>query len=455
MLQPQIFKSNDIRGIVTGPDLEWDLAGASALGSAYVALSDLAGKTFVIGRDMRQLGEELSSAFVDAARRAGANVVDIGLSSTDELWFASGELGIPGVQFTASHNPSEYNGIKFCLAHAAPVAADFTALLRSRAEQAPVEADQAGSYRTWDALSAYAKFIRDQAGATPGRRRLRVVVDAGNGMAGHTAGPVLEPLDLEVIGLFLEPDGTFPNHPPNPLVPENLLDAQAAVRESGADLGLVFDGDADRCFIIDELGEVVDPSSITAMIAERAVEREPGATIVINTITSRAVDQVVREAGGQTVISRVGHTAVKALMAEHSAAFGGEHSAHYYFREFWGADSGMLAAMHVLAMLADGDRPLSELVRRFGRYARSGELNSVVQDAAAVTKAVEAAFEGRGTVDASDGLTIAAPTPELNWWFNLRSSNTEPLLRLNVEATDEATMIEIRNQVQAIIKENA
>ena len=281
-----------------------------------------------------------------------------------------------------------------------------------------------------------------------GARRLRVVYDAGNGMAGHTAPAVLAPLNIDLIGLFTELDGSFPNHPPNPLEPQNLLDAQAAVRTHRADVGLVFDGDADRCFIVDERGEVVSPSLITALIARQELAREPGGTIVINTITSRAVNQVVARAGGRLVISLVGHTAVKALMAQHDAIFGGEHSAHYYFRDFWGADTGMLAALHVLALLGHSDGTMSDLVAKLPSFAASGELNSTVADVPGTLDRVDAAFAGRGTHDRSDGLTIETD----DWWVNVRPSNTEPLLRLNVEARSEQQMVALRDETLAIIR---
>ena len=446
MLDPRIFKANDIRGVVVGDTPEWDLDGARALGAAFVALTGA--DEFVLGRDMRTLGRELSLAFADGARRAGASVVDIGLASTDQLWFASGWLSVPGVQFTASHNPAEYNGVKFCLADAAPVAADFTVRLRDLAATVDLAGDVVGGYRELDALEAYADKLGDLV-PPRGERGLTVVVDAGNGMAGHTALSVLAGRELDIVGLFLDLDGTFPNHPANPLVPENLVDAQRAVRDHGADLGLVFDGDADRCFIVDERGEVVDPSVITAMIAVAELDKHPGSWIVTNTITSRCVAEAVEARGGRIAVSRVGHTYVKAMMADLGAVFGGEHSAHYYFRDFWSADTGMLAALHVLELLRESGRPLSELVAVYDGYARSGELNSTVDDAAACMEAVAALFEGRGEVGWDDGLIVR--DADAGWWVSLRASNTEPLLRLNVEARDETTMRALRDEVLAAI----
>ena len=386
----------------------------------------------MVGRDMRTSSPGMAAAFIDGVLSRGVNVVDIGLSSTDQLWFASGWLDLPGAMFTASHNPGEYNGIKFCLAGAKPITSAALAEIADRASATePLPGVAPGQRSEQDLLPAYANYLHSLVDLT-GIRRLRVVADAGNGMAGYTLPAVLGGDDLELIGLFLDLDGTFPNHPPNPLEPENLLDAQAAVRDNAADLALVFDGDADRCFIIDERGHVVSPSTITAMIASQELAREPGATIVCNKITSRVVSEVVSAEGGKIVISRVGHTFVKAAMAEHNAIFGGEHSAHYYFRDFWGADTGMLAALHVLAAAGHSDRPLSELVARFDRYAASGEINSLVSDQQMIMDRVAAAFAGRGEQDRLDGLTVSGP----DWWVNVRPSNTEPLLRLNVEAAN-------------------
>ena len=448
VLKEQIFKANDIRGVVQGDSPEWNLAGAKRLGAAFVRLLGLDGATFVVGRDMRVLGRELSLAFIDGARRAGAEAIDLGLTSTDQLWFASGHLGLPGVQFTASHNPASYNGIKFCLANAQPVPAAFTAELRDLADSVAIGEHVAGGYRELDLEADYVARLEQIVPLRQGRR-LKVVVDAGNGMAGMVAPAALSNRDVELVGLYLDLDGSFPNHPANPLEPENLVAAQAAVRAEGADLGLVFDGDADRCFLIDERGKVVDPSVVTAMIALAELDKEPGGVIVINSITSQAVADAV--AGrGRLVRSRVGHTYVKALMASEGAIFGGEHSAHYYFRDFWGADTGMLAALQILELLRTSAQPLSALAARFDGYHRSGELNSAVTDHAAVMAQVERAFSDRGEVTFGDGLSVADSAA--GWWFNLRPSNTEPLLRLNVEARDEATMTSLRDEVLALVR---
>jgi phosphomannomutase len=376
----------------------------------------------------------------------GASVIDIGLASTDGLWFASGHLGIPGVQFTASHNPANYNGIKFCQALAAPITPELMARVKelTYAELAPIA--ESGSLRRLDLLDAYAARLHSLVGLD-GIRRLKVVVDAGNGMAGFTTPAVLGPLNLELVELFTELDGSFPNHPPNPLEPANLVDAQRAVIEHGADLALVFDGDADRCFIIDERGLVVSPSVITALIARAELAREPGGVIVINTITSRAVAEVVEAAGGTIAVSTVGHTRMKAVMAARNAIFGGEHSAHYYFRDFWGADTGMLAALHVLAMLGR-DTSMSALVSQLPTYAASGEINSTVADPPATMGAVAEALGTSGKVSWNDGLLISAE----DWWVSVRESNTEPLLRLNVEAKDDDTVAKLRDTALAIIR---
>ncbi|PID51033.1 MAG: phosphomannomutase/phosphoglucomutase [Propionibacteriales bacterium] len=446
-MEPHIFKANDIRGIVAGPNVEFTVDDAALLGAAWVRELRLSGKSFVMGRDMRTLGPELSSAFRDAALAAGANVIDIGLASTDMLWFASGVHQMPGVQFTASHNPSNYNGIKFCLAGALPIPADLLPRLARAAENVVQSSKSLGEYREQDMLDAYADYLHSLVELS-GLRHLRVVVDAGNGMGGYTTGPVLGRLNLEIIGLYLELDGSFPNHPPNPLVPENLVDAQNAVREHDADLGLVFDGDADRCFIIDERGEVVDPSLVTALIAAQELTKHPGSGIVINSITSRSVGEAVAAAGGKLFRSRVGHTYVKDLMASKNAVFGGEHSAHYYFRDFWGADTGMLAALHVLSLRGRSHQPLSELVAGFDSYARSGEINFTVTDIPGCLAEARARFGNRGQIDTSDGLTIEAE----DWWLNLRPSNTEPLLRLNVEARSADDVAELTRQVEQLLQ---
>jgi phosphomannomutase len=447
----QIVKAYDVRGLV--PD-QLDGEIAHRLGAAFVRVVGAAGGSIVIGRDMRPSSSELVAAFAAGANAQGAEVIDIGLASTDQLYFASGSLNLPGAMFTASHNPARYNGIKLCRAGAKPVGQDSgLAEIRTLAEQGLPEADGApGNVESIDLLPAYAVFLRQLVDLRD-IRQLKLVVDAGNGMGGHTVPSVLAGLPLDVVPLYFELDGTFPNHEANPLDPKNLVDLQAAVRQHHADIGVAFDGDADRCFVIDELGDPVSPSTITALVAARELAAHPGATVLHNLITSRAVSEIVRERGGTPVRTRVGHSFIKAEMARTGAVFGGEHSAHYYFREFWGADTGMLAAMHVLAALGEQQRPLSELAADYHRYTESGEVNTNVANREAVaerTADVRAAFTGRTgvTTDDLDGLTVDGP----GWWFNLRPSNTEPLLRLNVEAPDDLAMTALRDEVLALVR---
>ncbi|WP_371098209.1 phosphomannomutase/phosphoglucomutase [Streptomyces sanglieri] len=447
----QIVKAYDVRGVV--PD-QWDESLAEQFGAAFVEVTDA--DAIVIGHDMRPSSPALSGAFARGAAARGADVTLIGLCSTDQLYFASGSLGLPGAMFTASHNPAQYNGIKLCRAGAAPVGQD-TGLLEIRAlvekwsgTGAPRPVAAPGTVTRRDTLTDYAAHLLSLVDVTS-IRPLKVVVDAGNGMGGHTVPTVFADLPVDLVPMYFELDGTFPNHEANPLDPKNLVDLQARVVAEGADLGLAFDGDADRCFVVDERGEGISPSAITALVAARELARNGGeGTVIHNLITSLSVPEVVRENGGTPVRTRVGHSFIKAEMAEHGAIFGGEHSAHYYFRDFWNADTGMLAALHVLAALGGGRAPLSELVARYDRYAGSGEINSTVADQKARTAAVRAAFETRPgvTTDDLDGLTVTTP----DWWFNLRASNTEPLLRLNVEARDERTMASVRDEVLTMIR---
>src|SRR4051794_38231485 len=445
-----VFKAYDVRGIV--PDqVDEDLA--RAVGAGFVEVTAPGTSGVVVGHDMRPSSPALARAFAEGAADAGSDVTLIGLASTDQLYYASGHLGMPGAMFTASHNPAQYNGIKMCRAFAVPLGMD-TGLGAVRdlvAAGAPPTAARTGRIVERDVLEDYAEHLLTL--ATVAGRRLKVVVDAGNGMAGHTAPAVLGRLDLEVVPMYYELDGTFPNHEANPIEPANLADLQAKVRETGADIGLAFDGDADRCFIVDERGEIVNPSVLTALIASRELARDPGATVIHNLITSRAVPELVRELGGAPVRTRVGHSFIKATMAETDAIFGGEHSGHFYFRDFWRADSGMLAALHVLAALADADRPLSELLSGFARYVSTGEINSTVSDQAAVVAELEKEYAGREgvSIDRLDGLTVS----HADWWFNVRPSNTEPLLRLNAEAADPATLERVREDVLATIRRDS
>ena len=445
-----VFKAYDVRGTV--PDqIDEDLA--RAVGSAFVQVTSAASDGVVVGHDMRPSSPGMAQAFAEGAAAAGADVTMIGLASTDQLYYASGHLGVPGAMFTASHNPAQYNGIKMCRAFAVPLGMD-TGLGAVRdlvaAGQAPT-AGRTGDIVARDVLEDYAEHLLTLVRVAG--RRLTVAVDAGNGMAGHTAPAVLGRLDLAVVPMYYELDGTFPNHEANPIEPANLADLQAEVREVGADIGLAFDGDADRCFIVDERGEIVSPSALTALIASRELAREPGATVIHNLITSRAVPELVAELGGTPVRTRVGHSFIKATMAETDAVFGGEHSGHFYFRDFWRADSGMLAALHVLSALAETDRPLSVLLAEFSRYVATGEINSTVADQQGVLTRIEQEYGGRDgvTLDHLDGLTVAHP----DWWFNVRASNTEPLLRLNAEAGDAATLERLRDDVLATIRRDS
>ncbi len=448
MIDASIFKANDVRGIATGEHVQWDADGVRVVAASFVQVLGLRGLPFVLGHDMRTTGREFAQAFAAGARSQGADVIELGLTSTDEVWFASGHLGVHGVQLTASHNPPEYNGIKFCLPNAAPITPQLLEQIRDLAlAGGPGASGVAGTLRSLDILPDYAEHVRSMADLD-GLKPLRVVVDAGNGMAGLTVPAVLAPLNCEVVGVHMELDGTFPNHPANPLVPANLVDASRAVIESGADLGLVFDGDADRCVLVDELGRPVGASVTTAMIAQAELKLHPGATIVVNTLTSRRVHELVEASGGKVVVSRVGHTFVKALMIERNAVFGGEHSAHYYFRDFWYADTGIVPALMVIAELGHTGRRLSELVASYGEYPSSGEINSVVADIPRVLDAVEARFADRGRVDRSDGVTVSTPT----WWLNVRPSNSEPLVRLNVEAHAADTMETLRDEALALIR---
>ena len=442
----KIFKAYDIRGVV--PD-DLDENAAEAVGAAFVALTGAAG--IVTAYDMRASSPGLAAAFARGAAAQGADVISSGLGSTDLLYYASGSLGLPGAMITASHNPARYNGIKLCRAGARPVGAEtgLREIQEMVAAGIPAHSGAPGTITECDLLSGYAAHLKTLVDLS-GIRPLKIAVDAGNGMAGHTVPKVFEGLPITLVPLFFELDGTFPNHEANPIDPKNLVDLQHAVLSSGADIGLAFDGDADRCFVVDERGEIVSPSVLTALIAVAELAREPGATVIHNLITSRAVPEIVTAHGGTPVRTRVGHSFIKARMAQTNAIFGGEHSGHFYFRDFWFADSGMLAALHVLAALGHQDGPLSELLAQYARYAASGEINSEVTDQAGITAQVHEIYASRPgvTSDDLDGLTVQAP----DWWFNLRPSNTEPLLRLNVEAADQATMESLRDEVLGLVR---
>lgn len=445
-----VIKAYDVRGLV-GEQI--DEGFVADVGAAFGALMRGEGATVVvIGHDMRDSSPSLSAAFAGGVTAQGLDVTVIGLASTDELYFASGMLDCPGAMFTASHNPAAYNGIKLCRAAAKPVGQQSG--LAWIAEQVigtvPAYAGPHGTVTERDVLAEYGAYLRELVDLSDSRP-LRVAVDAGNGMGGFTVPPVLGPVSaLDVRPLFFELDGSFPNHEANPLDPKNLVDLQAFVRSEGADIGLAFDGDADRCFVVDERGQPVSPSAVTALVAERELAKNPGASVIHNLITSRAVPEIITEHGGVPIRTRVGHSFIKAEMAATGAVFGGEHSAHYYFRDFWGADSGMLAAMHVLAALGESARPLSELMARYDRYAASGEINSTVADQGERTRAVLADFaaEIAGT-DELDGVTVELSSGA---WFNLRASNTEPLLRLNVEAATADEVTALSERILAVVR---
>ncbi len=462
-------KAYDVRGVV-GEDLTEEMI--RALGAAFVDEVDAAGELVVVGHDMRDSSPVFAQAFAEGAARRGANVSLLGLCSTDETYYASGAWNAPAAMFTASHNPAKYNGIKFSRAGAQGISLDTgLAAIRDRAldfldGDIPAHPNP-GQIDQRDVLHDYAAYLRSLVDLSA-IRPLRIVVDAGNGMGGLTVPAVLETaaglpaLPVEIIPLYFELDGTFPNHEANPLEPANLVDLQRAVVAHGADLGLAFDGDADRCFVVDELGEAVSPSAVAAIVALREISRvtAQGATDVVvlhNLITSNIVAETIRSAGATPVRTRVGHSLIKDEMARTSAVFGGEHSAHYYFREFWGADNGMLAALNVLAELGAHDEPMSALRTRFSPYSLSGEINSTVTDVALATDRVRNAFATRASEDTLDGLTmlgtVAANEPF--WWFSVRPSNTEPLLRLNVEAADHDTMSRIRDEVLALIRKDS
>ena len=449
-----LVKAYDVRGVV--PD-QLDESIARAIGAAFVDVTGA--EKIVTAHDMRETGPGLARAFAEGALHRGASVVEAGLSSTDMLYFATGHLGIPGAMFTASHNPAKYNGIKMCRANAVAIGQDSGLIeIRDQASRYLDEglpgAENPGTVEQADLLKPYAEYLRRLVDLS-GIRPLKVVVDAGNGMAGYTVpavlgDSVLPRLPLTIVPLYFELDGSFPNHEANPLEPKNLVDLQKKVVEEGADIGLAFDGDADRCFVIDAEGKPVPPSAITALVATRELAKSPGSPVIHNLITSHAVPEIVREHGGTPIRTRVGHSFIKAEMAREGAVFGGEHSAHYYFRDFWFADTGMLAAMHVLAALGEQDKTLADLTAEFSRYVASGEINSTVDDQAGRVAAVREAFADRASnVDELDGLTVELPD---GTWFNVRASNTEPLLRLNVEGPTEDAMAAARDEALAVIR---
>lgn len=448
-------KAYDVRGLV-GTQLTPDVT--RAIGYAFARFLSPDATSVVVAYDMRESSPELAGAFADGVTAAGLDVVMAGLGSTDMLYFAAGHLNMPGAMFTASHNPASYNGIKMCLAGAVPISLDTgLALVRDEAQNildagwdaGAAAAGRVGTVSELNLLDEYATYLHSLVDLTA-IRPLHVVVDAGNGMAGYTVPAVFAGLPLRVDPMYFDLDGSFPNHEANPLDPANLVDLQARMREVGADIGLAFDGDADRCFVVDERGEPVSPSAITALVATRELRRHPGATILYNLISSRAVPEIVAEAGGSPVRTRVGHSFIKAEMARTGAVFGGEHSAHYYFADFFRADTGMLAALHVLAALGGQDAPLSEFAAEYDRYADSGEINSTVSDVPAKLAEIKEWAAGHGgDVDEMDGITVSLDDGR---WFNVRASNTEPLLRLNVEARTAEAMASLRDEILTLIR---
>jgi len=445
----KIIKAYDIRGLVKDevtPDFSF------SLGVAFAKFLEIEREpaTIVVGEDMRPSSGPLADAFSDGATSQGMDVIRIGLASTDMLYFASGKLNLPGVMFTASHNPAKYNGMKLCKSGARPIGQE-SGLIKIRQlieEGVPISNRPVGSVRKQELLNDYVDYLLARFPKnTFKKRKLKIVIDAGNGMAGFTAPAVMKKLNVDLVPMYFELDGNFPNHEANPIEPENLKALQKKVKKEKADIGLAFDGDADRCFLIDENGDLVNPSALTALIAVRELKANPGATIIYNLISSKAVPEVISEHGGIALRSRVGHSYIKTLMAESGAVFGGEHSGHFYFGDFWRADSGMLAALYALAELMATSSSLSNLLEPYNRYFSSGEINSKVKDANKSIKLVKDKYKDRYQVDELDGLTVTAES----WWFNLRPSNTEPLLRLNVEANTQKQMAEIRDTVLNLI----
>ena len=444
-----IFKAYDIRGLV---DVEIDVDFAFATGVAFARFLQIEREpgTVVIGEDMRPSSPQLADAFSDGATSQGMDVIRIGLASTDMLYFASGKLGLPGAMFTASHNPAEYNGIKLCLSNARPIGKEsgLVTIEKFVREGSPIALRNVGVEKQRNMLEEYVDHLLTLVDIKK-IRPLKIIVDAGNGMAGHTAPAIFARLNCEVIPMYFELDGSFPNHEANPLDESTLADLKKAMIDQKADLGLAFDGDADRCFLVDERGVAVNPSALTSLIAHRELIKHPGSSIIYNLISSRAVQEVIDENGGVGLRSRVGHSYIKKMMAESGAIFGGEHSGHFYFKEFWRADSGALAALHAIAALGESDGTMSALLAPYNRYVSSGEINSKVSDTKAATDTVEKAYSSEGfTIDYLDGLTVNGDS----WWFNLRPSNTEPLLRLNVEASTQAQMETVRDAVLALIR---
>ena len=447
---PNIFKAYDIRGLV-GSELTKQFAFSTGVAFAKFLELEREPATVVIGEDMRPSSPELADAFSAGVTSQGLDVIRIGLASTDMLYFAAGKLNLPGAMFTASHNPAEYNGIKLCLSGARPIGKEsgLVTIEKFVRDGVPVSLRPLGVETHREMLTEYVDHLLTLVDVS-GIRKLNIVVDAGNGMAGHTAPAVFSRMNVDVTEMYYELDGTFPNHEANPIDEANLKDLKKMVKKKGADIGLAFDGDADRCFLVDENGDAVNPSLLTALIADRELKKKPGSPIIYNLISSRAVREIVEENGGKPLRSRVGHSFIKAMMAESGAIFGGEHSGHFYFADFWRADSGMLAALHAIAALGESKKSLSTLLKPYARYVASGEINSKVSDSKAIMSQIKEIYGSKAgvTTDELDGLTIDGDT----WWFNVRASNTEPLLRLNVEAKTQAQMAQLRDEVLTLIR---
>ena len=447
---PDVFKAYDIRGLVDS-EITPDFSFATGLAFARFLQQEREPATVVVAQDMRPSSPALADAFSAGVTSTGLDVIRIGLASTDMMYFASGKLGLPGAMFTASHNPAAYNGIKLCFSSARPIGKE-SGLQRIESfvrQGSPIEIRSVGVETNRDMLDEYVDHLFSLVNLDS-IRPLTIVVDAGNGMAGHTAPAIFSRLNCTLIPMYFELDGNFPNHEANPIDPANLRDLQKAVKKHKADLGLGFDGDADRCFLVDENGVAINPSDLTSLIAHRELIRYPGSTIIYNLISSRAVLEVIQENGGVGLRSRVGHSYIKAMMAESGAVFGGEHSGHFYFKEFWRADSGALAALHAIAALGESKKPISKIMAPYQRYVSSGEINSTIKDPTSALVRVEESFATRTGVeiDHLDGLSVIGKS----WWFNLRASNTEPLLRLNVEAKTAAAMSTLRDEVLGLIR---
>ena len=450
MIDESIFKAYDIRGIY--PDnLDEDLV--QKIGRAYVNYLELSGSRVVVGRDMRLSGEALEEAFIQGVTEAGADVLDIGLVSTDALYFAVGYLEEPGgAMITASHNPKEYNGLKLCRENAIALSGE-EGIFQIRdlvlSGELPKAHEYSGSVEEDDITAEYAKhclsFIN-----TEGLRPLKIVVDAGNGMAGKMLPPIFEGLPFECVPMYFELDGSFPNHPPNPIEPKNIEELQQRVIAEGADFGAAFDGDADRVFVVDEKGVTISGDLLATLVAKNVLEKEPGAAIIYSAVCSKALPELVRREGGRPIRTKAGHSIIKPQMRSNNAAFGGEHSGHFYFRDNYFADSGIIAMLTVAELVGRQQDPLSELLAPIDPYVRSGEINSEVKDQTATLEKLEEHYAERegANIDHLDGLTVDFG----DWWFNLRPSNTEPLLRLNVEASDRATMERERDEILELIR---